>query len=66
MIAYHHAVIAHGKAIAECLSERRPLSDRKYRSTFHFVESPDGRWTAVGTFLINNCQRGNHEAEICA
>ena len=36
MIRYHHAIIAHGKALAECLSERRPLSDAKYRRTFYF------------------------------
>ena len=34
MIAYSHHVIAHGKALAECLSECRPLSDAKYRRTF--------------------------------
>lgn len=31
---YSHYVIAHGKALAECLSQRRPLSDSKYRNTF--------------------------------
>ncbi len=34
MIRYSHYVIAHGKAIAECLAEGRPLSDAKYRRTF--------------------------------
>ena len=34
MIAYSYHVIAHGKALAECLSEGRPLSDSKYRRTF--------------------------------
>lgn len=47
MIAYQHAIIAHGKAIAECLSEHRPLSDRKYRRSFRFVEAPDGGWNLV-------------------
>lgn len=32
-IAYSHHIIAHGKALAECLSEGRPLSDSKYRTT---------------------------------
>lgn len=31
---YSHYVIAHGKALAECLSQRRPLSDSKYKTTF--------------------------------
>lgn len=31
---YNHHVIAHGKALASCLSERRPLSDSKYKRTF--------------------------------
>lgn len=34
MIRYSHYVIAHGKAIAECLADGRPLSDAKYRRTF--------------------------------
>lgn len=34
MIRYSHNIIAHGKALAECLSEGRPLSDSKYRTTF--------------------------------
>ena len=33
---YAHAIIAHGKALAECLSERMPLSDAKYRRTFYW------------------------------
>lgn len=36
MMAYYHHVIAHGKALAACLSEGRPLSDSKYRTTFNF------------------------------
>lgn len=47
MIAYHHAIIAHGKAIAECLSERRPLGDAKYRQSFTFVENAAGRWNLI-------------------
>lgn len=38
MIRYHHNIIAHGKALAECLSEERPLSDSKYRTTFNYKE----------------------------
>ena len=34
MCAYSHYIIQHGKAIAECLSEGRALSDAKYRRTF--------------------------------
>lgn len=44
MIAYHHAIISHGKAIAECLAEHRPLSDLKYRRTFRFAENDSGGW----------------------
>ena len=33
-VQYSHHVIAHGKALAECLSQRRPLSDSKYKRTF--------------------------------
>lgn len=40
MMRYYHAVIAHGKALAECLAERRPLSDAKYRRTFVYKEEP--------------------------
>jgi hypothetical protein len=47
MIAYHHAIIAHGKAIAECLAEHRPLSDLKYRRSFRFVENDCGGWNLV-------------------
>ncbi len=36
MIAYYHHVIAHGKALAFCMSEHRPFSDSKYRKTFNF------------------------------
>lgn len=36
MTRYSHAVIAHGKALAECISEGRPLSDSKYRRTFNY------------------------------
>lgn len=37
---YAHAIIAHGKALAECLSEGRPLSDSKYRRTFFYLAVP--------------------------
>lgn len=47
MIAYHHNIIAHGKAIAECLAEHRPLSDLKYRRSFRFAESNCGGWNLV-------------------
>ena len=33
-MTYNHHIIAHGKALAECLSQRRPLSDSKYGTTF--------------------------------
>jgi len=36
MCRYTHAIIAHGKALAECISEGRPLSDSKYRNTFNY------------------------------
>ena len=36
MIRYSHYIIAWGKALAEALSQRRPLSDAKYRNTFFF------------------------------
>lgn len=39
MIRYYHAIIAHGKALAEAISEGRPLSDSKYRNTFNYSES---------------------------
>lgn len=44
MIAYHHAIVAHGKAIAECLAEHRPLSDIVHRRSFRFVENNCGGW----------------------
>lgn len=34
-MSYSHYIIAHGKALAECLSEGRPLSDSKYRHTYN-------------------------------
>lgn len=47
MIAYHHAIIAHGKMIAECLAEHRPLSDLKYRRSFAFVGNDSGGWNLI-------------------
>ena len=44
MIAYHHAIISHGKAIAECLAEHRPLSDAKHRRSFAFICNDSGGW----------------------
>lgn len=44
MIAYHHAIISHGKALAECLSEHRALSDSKHRHSFAFIENRAGGW----------------------
>jgi hypothetical protein len=43
-IQYNHNIIMHGKAIAECLAEHRPLSDLKYRRAFTFTENAAGRW----------------------
>lgn len=43
MPAYNHYVIAHGKALAECLSQRRPLSDSKYKTTFFDYDLVHGR-----------------------
>lgn len=46
-VRYSHHVISHGKAIAECLAERRPLSDLKYRRSFRFAENDAGGWNLV-------------------
>lgn len=32
-LIHDHHIIMHGKALAECLSEGRPLSDSKYHTT---------------------------------
>lgn len=40
---YNHHVITHGKALASCLSERRPLSDSKYKTTFLKYDMYKGR-----------------------
>lgn len=42
-VAYSHHVIAHGKALATCLSERRPLSDSKYKRTFFEYDMYKGK-----------------------
>ncbi len=46
-IQYNHNIIMHGKAIAECLAEHRPLSDLKYRRSFRFAENDAGGWNLV-------------------
>jgi hypothetical protein len=43
MIAQHHTVIAHGRALAECLAQYRAVSDSRQRVTVIFDEV-HGRW----------------------
>lgn len=44
MTVYNHNIIAHGRALAECLSEHRCLSDIVHRRSFRFVENNCGGW----------------------
>lgn len=49
---YSHYVIAHGKAIAVCLSERRPLSDSKYKRTFIDYDMYKGKIFLSGSHSV--------------
>jgi hypothetical protein len=37
MIAYVHAIIAHGKGLAECMSLCLPFSDSRTRITYNYI-----------------------------
>lgn len=61
MTAQHRAIIAHGRALAECLSQYRTVSDSRQRVTVAFDEVHD-RWNLTepqrSELMLANNERG--------
>ena len=61
-MTYNHHIIAHGKALAECLSQRRPLSDSKYKRTFINYDYINNRAILSGSHSVQPVGKEEHFA----
>ena len=54
-VAHYHAIIAHGRALAECLHDRRAVSDSRQRISVAYDEV-HGRWNSFDAMVSERIQ----------